>query len=462
MRFIFDKGKLYICNFPMSKEDYELERNNTLTMHKVLPELFLLDIEMYSRTQHDLLRLYGEMYEPVNMYMKICEVDRNAFLGEDIRLTDVNKTIKNVFKAIYQLHDSGFYHGNLHYNCVLFNPEIKFIHNLNSGYIPRTWTEVTNLKINFHLQVMYQSMPPLMFKFLDLFLFTKSINESMHINLNDYLFSEELKDFVTMTYVLQNASFKVLTMKLGDLSSLFGQIPFSNHKDLDLEIHKWNLMFQDIHKYNNDNLHVWIDNTIYTDYEYYYKTYSRLYRGQELFTNEYVKVQYMKTISSHFSLIHQVSGEMLIGKYMSEYYPLKLWPLSVEKIEAVIKVIEDDFIPNNFFHGNLTNSNIMIHIDSCDVQIINSQYSKFLLDCNIITKDDVTLGLLEDTSLNKEFLFFIDMFKFAFSVYHPGLKGFTTKNANFLLSWQLIDDMLDYDRQCFRPMVNEIKDLLEE
>lgn len=275
--------------------------------------------------------------------------------------------------------------------------------------------------------------------------------------------NDSYNKFLAMTCILHSTIYIdmekcIFSAKFSYLSSIFMQVPFTGNIDIDAIIHGWNKMFYDIQKYNDCNL-IWLSNTTYTDQTYMYKCYDRMYRGDNLLTNEYIKVEYMQTDISAFDLYVDISCNKYRMHYDINYYLLKRWKVDSERILKVIEMIEY-LQSKSFFHGQLTSNNIMSHIMTMEVQIINCEHSKILDELNCMTKNDVTLELIENIDLSDNYLFFYDMFTFVFSIYNEKLVV-ETDNELFNTSWQLIKEMSEHNRKTFTMSMKNFDLLLE-
>lgn len=456
MKIVYFNNNHYLISYPVQHVDYAIMKLNNDELYCVLPQQFYKEINPESKIQQDIIALYP--YTPLQSY--IYAIPSNTINAENIDICR-SGAIKNICDAIKMLHDNGYYHGDLFTNRILIEPDlnIRFTHCVNSGKLFENFKEIKKRKVNHHIQT-NKVITSNLLTFLDYYIFARSLQDTAHIDVHTMIDTgnDSYNKFLAMTFVLHSTVFGdmnclLFNAKFDYLASIVMQVPFTGNLIIDTIIHDWNLMFHTIQKHNNKT-NMWLSNTIYTDFEYMYKKYDRIYRGEDLRVNEYIKVEHMQNKCNSFDLYLDISDNNYRLTYDISYYKLKRWKNDEERVLNVINVIKE-LRTHNFFHGNLTSDNILSHITTKDVQLINCEYSKLLDISNCVTKNDITLKLIEDDNLSKDFLFFYDVFTFVLSIYNKEL-NVNTNFDDFNESWTLISKMSDYERQCFDLNVKNV------
>ena len=453
MKFLHYETKLYLLSYPLEPLNYAIVKNNNDMMFKNFPHLFYQEINPDSKIEQDIKQLYTATYDHSPLNMHIYEIPLNTIIADDIDLCKP-KTINKICTAINELHEYGYYHGDMMTNHILIDPEqnIHFTHCINSKKLHDGWKDIIKDRVNFHLQIINKKVTSDLLKFLDYYLFARSFQDTVHMYVNEFVIDDEnYNKFLAMTCILHSTIYIdmekcIFSAKFDYLSSIFMQVPFTGNIVIDAVIHGWNKMFHDIQKYNEPNS-MWLSHNMYTDYDYMYKRYDRLYRGDDLRVNEYIKVEYMQTDCSNFDLYVDISYNKYRMNYDIEYYALERWKTDDKRILKAIKVIEY-LQSKSFFHGQLSAKNVFSHIMSMEIQIINCEHSRLLDISNCMTRNDITLELTEDIVLTDNYLFFYDMFTFALSIYNEKLV-IETDNEMFNRAWSLLKGMTKYDRDCF-------------
>lgn len=458
MKIIYFENKLYLISYPVTYVDYANMKLNNDEMQCILPKHFYREINPESKIQKDIISLYP--YTPLQSY--IYEIPVNTVNAEDIDICK-SGTIKNICETIDLLHSKGYYHGDLFTNRILIEPDlnIRFTHCVNSGKLFEGFKEIKKRKVNHHLQTEKEISSDLL-EFLDYYIFVRSLQDTVYMDVQTLIDAPYTK-FIAMVLILHSTIFGdmnclIFNAKFDYLASIVMQTPFTGNINVDKVMHDWNIMFHNIQKHNNKT-NMWLSHTIYTDFEYMYKKYDRIYRGNDLKVNEFIKVEYMQSKCDYFDLYLDISDNDYRLTYDVSYYKLKRFPKDEERVLNVIDTIKE-LRTHNFFHGNLISDNILTHIVTKDVKLINCEYSKLLDVSNCVTKNDITLMLNEDDDLDKDFLFFYDVFMFVFSIYNKELKVITDFE-DYIKAWTLIDKLTDYERGCFEVSVKNVKKLLE-
>lgn len=463
MLFLHYENKLYLLSYPMDPLNYVIVKNNNDIMFKNFPYLFYQEINPDSKIQQDIMKLYISKYGHTPLNIHIYQIPLNSMTADNINLCE-QSTIYKICDSINELHNNGYYHGDTMTRHILIDNEqnIQFTHCINSKKLHDGWKDIMKDRVNFHLQMVNKKVTNDLLKFLDYYLFARSFQDTAYMYIKDFTNGNlNYNKFLAMVCVLHSTIYKdmekcIFSAKFDYLASIFMQCPFTGNIIIDNIIHKWNKMFHDIQKYNESN-NIWLSYNVYTDFEYMYKIYDNIYRGDDLRINEYIKVEYMKTDCSNFDLYIDISCNKYIMKYDIEYYPLERWKTDNERIYKAINVIEH-LQSKSFFHGKLSSKNILSHIDTMQIQIINCEYSKILDISNCMTKDDITLELVKDIILTKDYLFFYDMFTFVLSIYNESI-NIETNNDMFNRAWLILKNMTKYDRDCFNMSVKNL-DLL--
>ena len=176
---------------------------------------------------------------------------------------------------------------------------------------------------------------------------------------------------------------------------------------------------------------------IFIDEQYIYKVFIDCNIGKRLLNIEYDMYNHMNMICDNFKSFDTMTNircfnhdHVLRGIFNPDMVNFGLMlDHNYMNIIPLLKIIDTTLRPNNFFHGDFKQNNIIFNVITNDIQIIDLEFSRILIDNTIITDEDACLSyyIWDFNNMNitnglyrtfgKRYLFLYDMFKLVASIF---------------------------------------------
>jgi hypothetical protein len=212
-----------------------------------------------------------------------------------------------------------------------------------------------------------------------------------------------------------------------------------------------------LNKYNTP--HKLMGNIFIND-KYIYKAFPDCDIGKRSLNIEYEIYNHMNKLCDNFNSFDTMTSlqcfshdNVLRGIFNTDMVNFGLMvAYKYTNIVPLLNIIDTILRPNNFFHGDFKENNIIFNAITNNIQIIDLEYSRILQDETIITDNDLCLsyyiwdyknpdktnGL--SRTFGKRYLFFYDMFKLVATIFN---KHFI-ETFNKLFEDSISDTYLDF------------------
>jgi hypothetical protein len=394
----------------------------------------------------------------------------DKMIGKSV-LTILNYIMK-VFEILNSFHVNKVNHGNplLQYMMIDDSDNIGLV---NYTFMLKC---TKNIKLSYGHKLIYYLwdkniwvIPDFLY-FLDFLIFVCSLHSFILIHpeiLQQNLTNSHYVTLLAIRHVINEKemfrSDMTLRIDLQHIKSMFMSPSYTNDVIINRELQRISLIFIEMEKINTiEETVYWLSMDVYTNFRHYFKIFDKTYNGAMLLNNEIKIKNLLKSEMSCFNLFTDLSSNetykyMYLGKYLPNYIFMNRAVINKEIMIKINDLILT-FRNNNFYHGSLTRRDLLIDISNNDIQVINLSYSKILHEKEeFIGTIDIHTGSPDAFQIDKQFLFFVDVFRLIATMYMTiDEEMIDSLHDNIVLSYKLIKENVSV---CFDHCEPSIYDL---